>query len=153
MYAPRIFLLFITQGLPLPVPRSHSQTSKSHKCSTYPVCYTKDCPRQNIIICMLHLMTSVSCPDRPAHTRKDGLVLGPTIWEGPIRLQEFAYHANVTFKITCDSYLNPAPWARENAQFEITRSLHAHKHVSHDLKHIRKFLSLTGAGSGNETLS
>ena len=92
-----------------------------------PVCYTKDCPRQNIIICMLHLMTSVSCPDRPAHTRKDGLVLGPTIWEGPIRLQEFAYHANVTFKITCDSYLNPAPWARDNAQFEITRSLHAHK--------------------------
>ena len=40
-----------------------------------------------------------------------------SIWDGPIRLQDFAYHAIVTFKLTCDGYPNPAPWARHNAQF------------------------------------
>ena len=27
------------------------------------------------------------------------------------------YQAIVTFKLTCDGYPNPAPWARHNAQF------------------------------------
>ena len=54
---------------------------------------------------------------------KEGLWHSSSIWDGPIRLQDFACHAIVTFKLTCDSYPNPAPWARHNAQFAITRSL------------------------------
>ena len=46
-----------------------------------------------------------------------------SIWDGPIRLEDFACHAIVTFKLTCDGYPNPAPWHDTMRSFAITRSL------------------------------
>ena len=64
-------------------------------------------------------------PPRPHAERRSGDFSrfswhSSSIWDGPIRLQDFAYHAIVTFKLTCDGYPNPAPWARHNAQFADT---------------------------------
>ena len=67
-------------------------------------------------------------PPRPHAERRSGDFSrfswhSSSIWDGPIRLQDFAYHAIVTFKLTCDGYPNPAPWARHNAQFADTAGM------------------------------
>ena len=65
-------------------------------------------------------------PSRDSRT-KEGLgtlvdFLG-SIWDGPIRLQDFACHAIVTFKLTCDGYQTPPPGHDTMRSFAITRSL------------------------------
>ena len=72
--------------------------------------------------CAMAADSLVPRPPRPHAERRSGDFSrfswhSSSIWDGPIRLQDFAYHAIVTFKLTCDGYPNPAPWARHNAQF------------------------------------
>ena len=72
--------------------------------------------------CARGICSLVPRPPRPHAERRSGDFSrfswhSSSIWDGPIRLQDFAYHAIVTFKLTCDGYPNPAPWARHNAQF------------------------------------
>ena len=77
--------------------------------------YPPPCPTE---VCFPSSPVSSSLGPRPSRDSrtKEGLSNSSSIWDGPIRLQDFACHAIVTFKLTCDGYPNPAPWARHNAQ-------------------------------------